>query len=184
MKCLNPLNKFFTVWPKGKGGWVVGGVKMCTWTKVAGNLMKCLNPLKKFLSLFGQWARCQNVHLNQSLRKFDEIPKSTKTSFSLFGQWDRGFGWWGCQNVHLNQSCNKFDEMPKSTKKIFFTVWPIVEGGWVVEGVKMCTRTKVAGNLMKCLNPLNKIFFIFWPMEVTRSKCAPEPKLQEIWWNA
>ena len=49
--------------------------------------------------------------------------------------------------MHLNQSCSKFDEMPKSTK-YFFTLWHIEEGGWVVEGVKMCTWTKVAGNLL------------------------------------
>ena len=34
----------------------------------------------------------QNVHLNQSYRKFDEMPKSTKQFFSLFGQWGGGGG--------------------------------------------------------------------------------------------
>ena len=127
------------------GGW---GVKMFTWTKVAGNLMKCLNPLQKnfFPSLFGQCEDGgvgQNVHLNQSCRKFDEMPESTKNFFHYLADggggvkmftWTKVAGnlmkclnplknfshcldWWGGgQNVHLNQSCRKFDEMPKSTK--------------------------------------------------------------------
>ena len=136
---------FFTVWLMGGGG---GGVKMFTWTKVAGNLMKCLNPLKTFHCL-ADGGGSQNVHLNQSCRKFDEMPKSTKKFFSLFGWWGDG----GCQNVHLNQSCRKFDEMPKSTKKFFF-------------------------------HYLAKFFSIVWPMWRGLSKCSPEPKLQEIWWNA
>ena len=242
MKCLNPLHKkkfFFTVWLMGRGcqnghlnqscrkfdempkstkiifslfGWWRGwGVKMFTWTKVAGNLMKCLNPLKNFHCLangdgFG-WGG-QNVHLNQSCRKFDEMPKSTKIIF--FTVWlNGGVG----QNVHLNQSYRKFDEMPKSTKNFFslfglmgggvkmFT-WTKVAGnlmkclnplkkffsslfgqwGW---GAKMFTWTKVAGNLMKCLNPLKKYSFTVWPMGYRGCwKCSPEPKLQEIWWNA
>ena len=43
---------------------------------------------------------------------------------------------------------------------------------------------KVAGNLMKCLNPLNNFFhclangqFTVWPVVVGVSKCAPEPNV-------
>ena len=66
----------------------------------------------------------QNVHLNQSYRKFDEIPKSTKQFF--FNVWPIGGGGWGgvrTQNVHLNQSCRKFDEMPKSTRNTLFSLF-------------------------------------------------------------
>ena len=68
-----------------------GRVKMFTWTKVAGNLMRCLNPLFFFFTVWLMGWVGQNVHLNQSCRKFDEnaygMPKSTKKIFSLFGQW-------------------------------------------------------------------------------------------------
>ena len=59
---------------------------------------------------------------NQSYRKFDEMPKSTKQFFSLFGQWGGGGG----PNAHLNQSCRKFDEMPK---KISFANGEVVQCG-------------------------------------------------------
>ena len=53
------------------------------------------------------------MYLNQSCRKFDEMPKSTKKFF--FTVWpigEGGLGSGGCQNVHLNQSCRKLDQMP------------------------------------------------------------------------
>ena len=135
----------------------VGECQICTSTKVAGNLMKCLNLLNIFFHCLADRG-IQNMHLNQSCRKFDEMPRSTKFfSSSLFGWWGGGGvkyapetnvaanlmkclnplkkcppAVWligGCQNMHLNQSCRKFYEMPKSTKKHFFTVWPMV--GWV-----------------------------------------------------
>ena len=56
--------------------------------------MKCLNPLKICFHCLanGEWGG-QNIYLNQSFRKFDEMPKSTKKKknfFSLFGQWWEG----------------------------------------------------------------------------------------------
>ena len=67
--------------------------------------MKCLNPLK---TLFTVWpigevglggGGCQNVHLNQSCSKFDEMPISTKKIFfHCLASGGR------CQNVHLNES--------------------------------------------------------------------------------
>ena len=62
----------------------------------------------------------QNVHLNQSYRKVDEMPKSTEQFFFIV--WPIGGGRGGVrdQNVHLNQSYRKFDEMPKSTKILSF----------------------------------------------------------------
>ena len=47
---------------------------MCTWTKVAVNLLKCLNPLNNFFNCLpnGEGEKggggCQNVHLNQMLQ--------------------------------------------------------------------------------------------------------------------
>ena len=53
------------------------------------------------------------MHLNQSCRKFDEMPL---IHLKLFCNClVDGVG----QNVYLNQSCRKFDEMPKSTKYFF-----------------------------------------------------------------
>ena len=37
--------------------------------------------------------RGQNVHLNQSCGKFDEMPKSTKKNSLFVGQWVGGGGW-------------------------------------------------------------------------------------------
>ena len=48
----------------------------------------------------------------------------------------------------------------------------------------MFNLTKVAGKLMKCLNPLNNLFSLFGKLEGKGwgegSKCSPKPKLQEI----
>ena len=172
------------------GGW---GIKMFTWTKVAENLMKCLNLLKKVFPLFGRWdgRGDQNVHLNQSCRKFDEMPKSTKKKkkqkktkkkqihcwraggvkmftwtkvagnlmkclnplrffFSLFGRWGEGikrFIWTKVKEILWNAL--------NPLKKEFPPVWLM---GWT-------GGQKVAGNLMKCLNPL-RFFFTVWPMGV------------------
>ena len=130
----------------------------------AGNLISLPYYTKNIFRGVRWIEECENVHLNQSCRKFDEMPKSANriflTVWSAEGE--------GCQNVHLNQSCGKFDKMPKSTKKkkekkkkrkiIFFTVWPMGRGlgGRGCQNVHL--NQKLLGNLMKCLNPL-KIFF-------------------------
>ena len=94
--------------------------------------MKCLNPLKIFSNCLVNRVG-QNVYLNQSCRKFDEMPKSTKYLFHCPGQvGESRLGGRGCQTVHLNQSCRKFDEMHLIHLKYFVTVWSM---GWV----KMCT---------------------------------------------
>ena len=191
MKCLNPLKKFFfhcLADDEGMGGQNVHLNQSCR---------KFDEMPKSTKNFFTVWPRGGCVHLNQSwgggmggemftwtkvCRKFDEMPKSTKIYFfhclanggggcqnvhlnlKLTGNFlmkclANGDGGW-CQNVHLNQSCRKFDEMPKSTHKKFFSLF----GWWWWGESKMFTWTKVAGNLMKCLNPLKKkkkIFSLF-----------------------
>ena len=50
--------------------------------------MTCLNPLNNYFHCLDNGGEVgQNVHLNQSYRKVDEMPKSTEQFFSLFGQW-------------------------------------------------------------------------------------------------
>ena len=103
MKCLNPLNRIFYCLADE------GVVKCAPEPKLQEIWMKCLNPQKKKKKrqkknhCLASGVGCQIVHMNQSCRKFDEMPKSTKNFFSLFGQWGGGLGGGGCQNVQLNQ---------------------------------------------------------------------------------
>ena len=178
MKCLNPLKDFFHClgdggiknihlnqscgkfdeMPKSPkkislslfGWW--GGFKMFTLTKVIGNLMKCLNPLKRLKKISTVWVMGRGIRMftwTKVARNLMKCLNPLKNIFHCLA--DMGWG----QNIHLNQSCRKFDEIPKSTKKIFFTVWVIGRG------IKMFIWTKIAGNLMKCLNPLKKFLSLF-----------------------
>ena len=78
----------------------------------------------------------QNVHLNQSCRKFDEMPKSAKKIISLFGWWEGGgvcvkMLIWTKGAVNLMKCLNPL--------KIFFTVWPMGGGQNVhLHHLKLC----------------------------------------------
>ena len=67
--------------------------------------------------------------------------------------------------MHLKKCCSKFDEMPKSTSN-FFQCLANHRGvvGWLRVS-KCAPEPKLQGNLMKCLNPLNRIFFTVWSDE-------------------
>ena len=67
--------------------------------------------------------------------------------------------------MHLNQSCRKFHEMHKSNKNKIHCL----AGGWGGD-VKICTSTKIAGNFMKSINPLKKLFHCLANGEIFKSK--------------
>ena len=136
-----------------------GGGVSATKTKVSGNCLKWINPVSENFPIIlggGGFSGIKTKVAGNCLKWINPVSK----------KFPHGGGGLFC---HKNQSCQKLPEMDRSSVKIFSLILEV--------GDFSGTKTKVAGNCLKWINPVSKNF----PSSLGGgSFSATKPKLLEL----